>query len=459
MSHKFPLVPAIQWYEGMLLSPQHFQQLELRSQQILATHLKTLSPHHWGVLQLEVDPVTIPTGLLRVITIQAILPDGVVVDYVAHPDEAQLQVDLKPFQENLAKQPLTVYLCLPELIQGSSPVVGDWPRYLSADGDDVMDDNGQDNVIHIPRLLPKLSLILSDTPPARYVSLPLAKLTYLDDVYLLVPYMAPCFKVPTTSPLSEKCVRILRRFREKAAFLSETWQVQIGTPLLGETTAQLRPLVESLPLLEPLLHSGEAHPSEIHHTLCAIAGKLSTLRLGQVPPVFPSYNHNDILGSCLPIIEWCLMIVESLEKAFSVFAFTHQETYFSIKLQPEIFTQRLMIGLKGSGTITEGELIDWMKDAIIVSESMLESVRVRRIVGAPRTLMDINEVIDLMPGRGVVLFGIKTNNAFINPSERLFVFNPADTLDKRPTEIVLYLRHAELSQEILDSLEEKEPWA
>jgi len=235
--------------------------------------------------------------------------------------------------------------------------------------------------------------------------------------------------------------------------LSEKWQTQIGTPLVGETAAQLKPIVESLPLLEPLLHTGKAHPEEIHRTLCMVAGKMSTLRLGQIPPLFPSYNHNEILNSCLPLLEWSTMIAESLEKAFSVVLFAHQENYFSVKLQPEILTQRLMIGLKGSGTLTERELIDWMKDAIIVSESMLESVRVRRIVGAPRQIMDNSEINDLMPGRGIVMFGIKTGNAFVSPNERLYIFNPADTPEKRPTEAVLYLRHSELRQDIIKQIE------
>lgn len=456
MSQDLPLVPAIQWYEGMLLSPQHFQQLELRSQQILSTHLNNLSPYHWGIIKLEFDTVTIPTGLLRIVQVQAIMPDGLVVDYLALPDTLQLQLDLTSFQEQLAEQQHTVYLCIPEMIQGSSPVTGERPRYTPTEGDDVMDYNAADNVIHIPRLLPKLSLILSDAPPPRYVSIPIAKLEYIDEVYSLATYVPPCFKIPHLSPLGEKCAKLLRRFREKAAFLSEKWQTQIGTPLLGETAAQLKPLVESLPLLEPLIHSGKAHPHEIHHMLCVVAGKMSTLRLGQIPPVFPSYNHSDILHSCLPMIDWSSMIVDSLERSFSVVLLATHDNYFSVKLQPEIFTQHLMIGLKSNGNMTEAELIDWMTDAIIVSEPMLESVRVRRIVGAPRRVMASNEINDLMPGRDVVLFSVKTDNAFISPNERLYVFNPADTPDKRPSEAILYLRHAELGKDIVDYLERNE---
>src|SRR5262249_28543467 len=47
------LPAAIQWYEGMLLAPQHFQQSSLRQEALLAYHLAALSPYHWGVSRLD----------------------------------------------------------------------------------------------------------------------------------------------------------------------------------------------------------------------------------------------------------------------------------------------------------------------------------------------------------------------------------------------------------------------
>ncbi len=46
-----------------------------------------------------------------------------------------------------------------------------------------------------------------------------------------------------------------------------------------------------------------------------------------------------------------------------------------------------------------------------------------------------------MPGRGVLIFKIDAQPQFISPRERLIIVNPADSNDKRPTEIVLYLKH------------------
>jgi len=48
---------AIQWHEGMLLAPQHFQQLSIRYEELLHYHLMMISPFHWGIRRLKIDQV------------------------------------------------------------------------------------------------------------------------------------------------------------------------------------------------------------------------------------------------------------------------------------------------------------------------------------------------------------------------------------------------------------------
>lgn len=456
MTKQLPLAAAIQWYEGMLLSPQHFQQQELRWNQTLTHHLTHLSNHHWGIIKLTFDPVTLPTGIYRILELKAIMPDGLIVDYKATPNSKQLEVDLTPHKTLLQSAHTTIHLCVPEYISGASPVIGEWPRYDSIEGEDIPDDNAQDNVIQIPRLLPKLSLQIGNLPPARFLTFPLVKIGVQEESFILKSFIPPCFQTPQSSPLGEKCGQLARRIREKASFLSEKWQTLIGTPLLAESSAQLRPLVQSLPIMEPLILSGTAHPYEIYQQLSHVAGLLSTLRLGQIPPIFPPYNHNDILGSINPLFDWCQTIVDSLEKAYSLVLFVRREHLFSVMLQPEIFTKKILIGIKAPATMSEGELEDWMKDTMIVSESMIESAQLRRITGAPRHVVTHSELYDLMPGRGVLIFSVEADSHFIKQGERLIVSNPADSEDKRPTEIVLYLKHSEISGDVIDHLEEDE---
>lgn len=438
------IVPAIQWYEGMLLSPQHFQQQELRWQQLSSIHLNHLSAHHWGVIELEFDPVTLPTGLLRILNLKAIMPDGLVLSHFAKPESTQLELDLNNFKQKIMETGATIYLAVPDYVDGLSPIKSELPRFDAVEGDSVTDDNAADNVIQMPRLLPRISLMLCDAPPARYTSFPLAKVGYSDESFNLKPFLPPCFRIPQVSMLGEKCGLLVQRLREKSAYLSEKWQAQLGTALIGETAAQMRPLVQSLPVIEPLLLSDVAHPFQLYQALCQVAGYVSTLRLGQIPPIFPSYNHNDLLATFQPLFDWVNIVIDSIEKAYSILLFAKRDRLFTIKIQSEIFTPQILVGLKAPSTMTEGELADWMRDAIITTESHFESARIRRITGAHREVVEDQELYDLMPGRGVLIFKINADAQFISRGERLVVVNPADSAEKRPTEIVLYLKHKDI---------------
>ena len=44
----------------------------------------------------------------------------------------------------------------------------------------------------------------------------------------------------------EKCGTVARRLREKAAYLSEKWQAQLGTPMIGENHLTDAPARSSL---------------------------------------------------------------------------------------------------------------------------------------------------------------------------------------------------------------------
>jgi hypothetical protein len=50
-----PPPDRIQWHEGMLLSPQHFQQEAARVDALVAWHTLASSPYSWGIRRLELD--------------------------------------------------------------------------------------------------------------------------------------------------------------------------------------------------------------------------------------------------------------------------------------------------------------------------------------------------------------------------------------------------------------------
>lgn len=434
-----PVIPEIQWHEGMLLSPQHFQQMELRNQQILSYHLHRLSPFHWGIHHLKFDPVVLGAGIIRVLEVDAVMPDGLIVNKFGDA-EPPLELDVTPHKDELSKQEMTIYLVVPERNAANSSVIGEWPRYTSADGEEIIDENTPDNVVRIPRLLPKIGLIASIVPPPRYEHIPIARIIYQDEAYILTPYMAPCFFVHKDSPLGERCATLALKMREKASYLAEKWQAQIGSELSNETAELLRPLAESLPLLEALVGTGKTHPYDLYLALCTIAGRLATLRYSQIIPAFPSYHHSEILNTLDPLLDWMERITGSIEQTYTIITFLQNDRLFYHKLPRTWPEESLLLGVRIPPSMDASEMAEWVRECVICSESHLESARMRRVTGAAREIIEGDELADLMPGSSLQLYRVQMDPHYIKPGENLMIFHAADQPHKRPSGIVLYVK-------------------
>src|SRR6266568_4617056 len=88
--------PAVQWHEGMLLAPQHFQLQTQRQETLLHYHSAAIAPFLWGVRHVEIDSVMLVDGVFRVLELEAVMPDGLVVAHSAG-EVPDLTLDLKPF--------------------------------------------------------------------------------------------------------------------------------------------------------------------------------------------------------------------------------------------------------------------------------------------------------------------------------------------------------------------------
>src|SRR5688572_13735729 len=109
-----PPPPAIHWHEGMLLAPQHFQSASLREEVVAYYHTSAVSPFHWGLMSLD---SSLSEGIVTVRSVEAVMPDGLLVRYpgggaVAYHGAAGLAFDLKKHEDDVRKGKQTLYLAV-----------------------------------------------------------------------------------------------------------------------------------------------------------------------------------------------------------------------------------------------------------------------------------------------------------------------------------------------------------
>ncbi len=80
------------WNEGMLLTPQHFQQWDNYHEELVSSRFRSISPYEYGILDLQINREAIANGNFQMTGCYAVLPDGLLINV---PDTDALP-DLRP---------------------------------------------------------------------------------------------------------------------------------------------------------------------------------------------------------------------------------------------------------------------------------------------------------------------------------------------------------------------------
>ena len=439
---------SIQWHEGLLLTPQHFQQLALRQEALLQYNAAMIAPFYWGIRYLEIDETSLfSSGLVQIKQIEAVMPDGLVVSH--RMGDGLRPVDLTKIPES-TRQPVKIHLAV-IASQSRYQSKENKDRYKPIEGEEVADTITGEGKVRIPRLIPHLELKAGETPSKRYVSFPLMEVKYENEAYKLTDFIPPFLHVTSKPQLGPQwtlgrdlgdITELVRKKAQELAGHAEAPSTSVAMRLDVETKSWIRSLTASLPTLEVMLKTELSHPYQVFLTLCSMAGHLAAMGPNLVPDE-PTYNHNDLRASFQPVKDFIEQaVVEGLTSAYKAYPFAYQESekVYERPFRAEWKNKRLILALRAQPGVQVTDLIQWGKDCQIGSKRLLLSIKEKRIHGAERKYIEKDE--ELLTSRGVVLFLLKADSEFIEPDEPLQIFNRGDRSQSRPVEIVLHVRKA-----------------
>lgn len=443
------LPDAIQWHEGMLLAPQHFQQFASRSELLVQAMAMLLSPFGWG-LKFEFDKDRLVGGNLRILNLEAMMPDGLLVT-AGSERGLPLEIDLKPFRDKMVDQPKFVHLTVPA--QKSLSARGDLPRYASAEGPAILDESSGEGWIYIPRLRPRLDLLVGDEVPPRFQSLPLMRVKVQHETYVATDYIAPTLSVSLGSPLSDLCASVAVNVRGRASTLSE----QVNSPGFDDTDPdavgvrrRLASLVAALPVLEAVLAAEVSHPYPVYLAMCSLAGQVASLSQALVPPQFPPYNHNDLGATFQPVANFIQdSLSQGISEIWTKIPFESVENGFQLAPNPivesavgttshDLSSPVLALGLRVPGGVPEETIVRWGEQCVFGSESVIPKLLANRAPTIQRR--KVQRLDDLFPSRGVLLFALSSDPKIINPREKLILQSGLQE-SVQPSAALLYVRN------------------
>jgi type VI secretion system protein ImpJ len=429
---------AIQWHEGMLLLPQHFQQSDVRQQELMDFHISEVSPYHWGVKHLEIEASLLVNGTLQITGFEAIMPDSTVISSYASEGET-FTLDLTQYEADFQNGPQIIYVGIPLYVKGGANARDSKSRFTSMEGHNVVDENTGEGQVRIPRLVPNLSLFVGEKPPKTYASFPIMKIALDSNAYVQQELIPPVLKVRKDSALGKKCTFICSRIREKVAYLSERMLSRVEGYMTRDAEDAARALSTGLIPFEANLNSQAAHPFQLYISLCSLAGHVAALHPSQIPPHFEAYDHDDLQATYDRVVNFIFLMIDRIQEGYTVIPFTRQGRDYSLALRPEWVSEKFIFGAKAPVQMSMRDLATWVQNCVIVTDSFVTSAMDTRVLGLDRKIVTGNDKLQLVPANNTILFEAHMDERFIIPGERIHVFNISDEDDQRPLEVVMYL--------------------
>lgn len=358
------------WQQGMLLQPQHFQLQDQAAESRLLPFLQHLTPHFWGVAEMDLDEGAIGTGTFNLDSGSFFFQDGTYLQYPGNALFTQRHFGSR-MQEG---QPLQVSLGLKKwdqngenvtVIDGIDQLGSVTTRFVAFnDTEEVRDLHGKGPDAQVTRLHYLLRVFWEGETEDRgeYQIIPLAQLEEFGGIKISQTFLPPSISLNATKPL----IRLVREVRDLLA--ARIYQLEQYKNQRGVHNSQfgsrdmvyllaLRTLNRHVPLLFHLTEAPVVHPWHAYGALRQLVGELSSFSLhvnfvGEADAgeqMLPPYDHNN-LWECFSAAQQ--LVIQLLDEITAgpdyIVRLVNDGTYFVAELKPAMLAggNRYFLALK-----------------------------------------------------------------------------------------------------------------
>lgn len=424
----------------MQLLPQHFQQQSLRAEGIAACHAAAAHPWFWGIHDVEVDESALSGGTVRVLALNAVLSDGLLIGFEAGSG-VSLTLDLAAAVAASAQQAVTVYLAVAPLWRAGR-LDARSTRYQSVAGEAIPDLASGEAPESLVLWRPDVKLV-TDESKADFVCIPLLRIGLQGGGFARLPYVPPGPRLLPESVLGRKVAALCARVREKCVFLAGRVRLAQQTGHaedVPEISRQLRSLWARLPETEAALSSRIAHPAQIHLLLAGMAGSLATLDPAAGVPPFAPLRYEELLSGFDEIINWLSGTLERVRMGYRTIPFAHDSAGFWLELPDAADDmQKLVIGLRMPSGSGENAASQWLQRTIIASDTQITTLSRQRMRGLSWQPLDRSSQVSYSVGDDTRLFTLGIHSEWFDPAQRLRIAPSGTSGAVEPWEIVLFV--------------------
>lgn len=402
MAYETFLPDAVQWSEGMLLSPQHFQQHDIHTQALLHQRIAGLSTHAWGVRAMAVDPAPLVTGTISVSAFEGVLPDGLPVVWSACDGRAPKPLEVGTLCTQIGK-PLRIWLAVPPRAGAEEMPSTSVQRYDSLPGTLTIDEVTGIGDVVVERARVRVALFAEAQRPAGYPGIPLMEVMRNAQGEIVVTgFHPPMLRLEASAflgkgGLAQQLSALRDKFWEKLRELVGTEQDDAPEAMAAmgaEARAHLamaRNVATCLPLLDAVLCDPLVAPAQAWSVLAQVVGRVTAIGSNPRPLVMEPYRHEDCQPQFLAALEFVQRKLDLINTDWDNLAFARVNDGVFARRLPKDATGTVYIELRPRDGQTVGDLQNWLADARIASEDLLPVLRQRRLAGARWRMLKARE--------------------------------------------------------------------
>ncbi len=300
------------WAEGMLVSPQHFQQQDLYHEALLDERIAALTPYRWGVASVEVDQGALGADQFKFTRFVGILPDGLFAAFEGGDPECP---KARPIGAHFppTQAACDVYLCLPKERAGIPSVYA--PQDTSGtDGSTIaararfrasarkvadLTGNAQDLTIAFAHR--NTVVLFGDEARDDFDSIKIAEIVRDGSGALLVneAFIPPALRIDASAFIMGGVRRLLALMVAKQRQLAGDRRQRDGASIefnAADVTRflQLSTVNSAIPVLTYAASNGEISPTHLYLLLVQVAGQLATFSPDVDPSKLPIFQHTNL---------------------------------------------------------------------------------------------------------------------------------------------------------------------
>lgn len=291
----------IAWKDGVLIAPQHLQRQDLFHLHYVHDRLRSVSAHAWGIASLRLDEAAIRQGQVRLTELNAVFPDGLVVDVRGGEPGAPAPRALGDAMAPTAER-LDVSVAIAELRDGQDNFAGGDARYRTRTRREVADLAGGRSRVDIEVCEPNLSVLLGDEARAPGVlALKIGEVVRGDDgAYAWSSsYVPPVMSLGAAPSLQAELRELLALAIARRRALVEIRREQgpDRAEFLGRDITHyllLDALGASIPLLRHLTLEPSTSLLNAYLVLLEFGGRLTSFATQVDPATFPAFLYLDL---------------------------------------------------------------------------------------------------------------------------------------------------------------------